>query len=219
MPRKFTVAIADDHKLFRKGIISMLASHPEIETVYEAENGKELMEQILRGQPDVVLLDLKMPVMTGWEVLAELKKKKIKLPVIVLSMYDEESVIMNAIREGAGGYLSKNAEPDEIFMALESALESGFYFNEATNRAMLRKMLKQEEIPTTAGSTSIDLTDREVEVLRLIAMEMSSSEIATKLFLSPRTVEAIRQKLFEKFGAKNVVGLIIMATKRGFLQV
>src|SRR5580698_7372299 len=109
MGKKFKVGIADDHRLFRKGIIAIMASHPEIERVFEAENGKELMEHIELGKLDVVLLDLKMPVMTGWEVLAELRKKKIKLPVIVLTMYDEESLIIKAISEGASGYLSKNA--------------------------------------------------------------------------------------------------------------
>jgi DNA-binding NarL/FixJ family response regulator len=219
MNKRIKVALADDHKLFRKGLIAILKTNPDIETVFEAENGKEAIAHIVEGRPDVLLLDLNMPVMSGWDVLAELKKRKINIPAIIITMYEEETVIVNAIKGGAVGYLSKNAEPEEIFMALESVLESGFYFNEATNKAMLRKMLQNSNINTPYAPAPIELDQRELEVLRLIADEMSTQEIAAKMYLSLRTVEVSRQRLFEKFGAKNVVGLVIMASRRGFIPL
>src|SRR5581483_1861330 len=127
---KVKVAIADDHKLFRKGVLSMLAGYEQIAEVKEAENGSELLELIDKFKPDVVLVDLNMPVMSGWLVLSELKKKrKSNVGIIILSMYEEEDMVINAIKSGAGAFLSKNADPEEIILAIESVALTGYYFN------------------------------------------------------------------------------------------
>ena len=144
--KRIKIAIADDHKLFRKGIISMLSGHNEIQTIIEAENGKDLLDQLASNPPDVILLDLNMPVVTGWNVLSELKSKNSPVKTIILSMYEEESIILNAIKNGARGFLSKNANPEEIILAIQSVMQTGYYFNDQTNKAMLKKMLIQETI-------------------------------------------------------------------------
>ncbi|HWB62550.1 MAG TPA: response regulator transcription factor [Chitinophagales bacterium] len=218
--KKLHIAIADDHKLFRKGIIAILAGSDRIDSIIEAENGSDLLDKIEKKQPDVVFLDLNMPVMNGWVTMTELTKKYPKSSIIILSMYEEESVIVHSIKSGAKGVLSKNADPEEILLAIESVMESGYYFNDSTNKAMLRQMLVDHHISPGAGDTPpIELTEREQQVLELIKNEMSTAEIAGKLFMSTRSVEMIRQKLMEKFGAKNMVGLVLGAARRGFIQL
>jgi DNA-binding NarL/FixJ family response regulator len=217
--KKIRLAIADDHKLFRKGIIAIFAKYKEIEVVAEAENGRELLDILKDISPDIILLDLNMPVLNGWEVLKELKPHETALNVIILSMYEDEMFIANLIKNGARGFLSKNADPEEIVLAMHSVLQTGYYFNDKTNRALLKKMLMQETIKPLFSSEPIELTEREDAVLRLICDEMNTAEIAEKLFIGYRTVESVRQKLMEKFGAKNSVGLVLSAAKRKFIQL
>jgi DNA-binding NarL/FixJ family response regulator len=216
---KVTIAIADDHKLFRRGIISILNEYPEVGDVLEFENGKELLEKLKVYVPQVILLDLNMPVMNGWEVMAEIRKMGVQVRIIVLSMYEEENFIVNAIKNGAGAFLSKNAEPEEIILAVQSVMQTGYYFNDSTNKALLKKMLAQDSINPLFPTSPIELTGREQQVLQLISNQLSNTEIAEKLFLGIRTVESVRQKLMEKFGAKNSVGLVLNAAKRGYIQL
>jgi DNA-binding NarL/FixJ family response regulator len=216
---KFKVAIADDHKLFRKGIIALLSDFSDISEIAEAENGQQLLELVRQEQPQVILLDLNMPIVNGWAVLTELKLRKSRAGVIILSMYEEESIIVNAIKAGARGFLSKNAEPEEIILAIQSVMQTGYYFNDRTDRAMLRKLVAHQTIEPIAPNNSIELTEDEDKVLQLISGEMNTTEIAEKLCMGTRSVERVRQRLLEKFGAKNPVGLVLNAAKRGFIQL
>lgn len=216
---KIKIAIADDHKLFRKGLISILGESEEIGKIIEAENGLDLLDKITGHQVDILLLDLNMPVLNGWDTLLELRKRKNAVRVIIVSMYEEESFIISSIEKGACGFLSKNAEPDEILLAIQSAHQTGYYFNDKTTRAVMKKMVSKEEFKPEFPDIPIELTDREEQVLKLICEELSSQEIAEKLYMSLRLVQEIRSKLFQKFGAKNSVGLVLHAAKKGYVQL
>ena len=209
---KIKYAIADDHKIFRRGIISALADTPELKLVLEAENGKELISALPKNKPDVILLDLKMPEMDGIETAQQIRKSDNDVKIIVISMYDDEKYVIHLMEIGANGYLLKNAEPEEIRTAIFTAYENGYYFNDFVNKALLKKITHRTQVKPVFNK-NIELTDREQEVLKLICQEHTATEIANLIFLSPRTVEGIRTKLLEKIGVKNTAGLVMYAVK------
>jgi len=209
---KIKYAIADDHKIFRRGIISALADTPELKLVLEAENGKELLNALPKNKPDVILLDLKMPEMDGIETAQQIRKSDNEVKIIVISMYDDEKYVIHLMEIGANGYLLKNAEPEEIKTAIFTAYENGYYFNDFVNKALLKKITHRSQVKPLFNK-NIELTDRELEVLKLICQEHTATEIANLIFLSPRTVEGIRTKLLEKIGVKNTAGLVMYAVK------
>jgi DNA-binding NarL/FixJ family response regulator len=210
-------AIADDHKIFRKGIIAALADTPELKLVLEAENGKTLLEGLPKNKPDVILLDLKMPEMDGIETAKEIRKKDGEVKIIVISMYDEDKYVIHLMEIGANGYLLKNAEPEEIKTAIFTAYETGYYFNDFVNKALLKKIVHKSQIKPVFNK-NVELTSREIEVLKLICQELTANEIANLIFLSPRTVEGIRTKLLEKIGVKNTAGLVMYAVKNKIIE-
>ncbi|SFO66848.1 two component transcriptional regulator, LuxR family [Chitinophaga sp. YR627] len=219
MVNNIKVAIADDHKIFRSGVINTLTPYENITVVFEAEDGAHLLEIMEEQQPDVILMDLKMPNMDGIEATKKVREKYANVKVIVLTMYEDDNFIVHLIEMGANAYLLKNAEPNEIYEAICTTYEKGFYFNENVNLALLKKVMhknKQHFKPTFRNE--VQLTDRELEVLRLICNEYTTQEISKEIFLSPRTVEGLRQKLLEKTGAKNIVGLVMHAFRNGIIE-
>lgn len=219
MTNNIKVAIADDHKIFRSGVINTLTPYENINVVFEAEDGVHLLEIMEQQQPDVILMDLKMPNMDGIEATKKVREKYAHVKVIVLTMYEDDNFIVHLIEMGANAYLLKNAEPGEIYEAICTTYEKGFYFNENVNLALLKKVMhktKQQFKPTFQAE--VPLTDRELEVLRLICEELTTQQISEKIFLSPRTVEGLRQKLLEKTGAKNIVGLVMYAFRNGLIE-
>ncbi|ACU62905.1 response regulator transcription factor [Chitinophaga pinensis] len=219
MVNNIKVAIADDHKIFRSGVINTLTPYENITVVFEAEDGAHLLEIMEEQQPDVILMDLKMPNMDGIEATKKVREKYANVKVIVLTMYEDDNFIVHLIENGANAYLLKNAEPNEIYEAICTTYEKGFYFNENVNLALLKKVMhknKQHFKPTFRNE--VQLTDRELEVLRLICNEHTTQEISKEIFLSPRTVEGLRQKLLEKTGAKNIVGLVMHAFRNGIIE-
>lgn len=214
---KIRYIIADDHKLFRQGVIFSLADYPELENVGEAANGLELIELLKAVRPEVVLMDLKMPEMDGIAATQHIHKLDPDLRILILSMYDDEKFIIHLMENGAAGYLLKNAEPEEIRNAISAAATNGYYFTDLTNRAMLKKIVTHKQFKPTFNA-QIQFTDREIEVLRLICEEYTAPEIARTIYLSPRTVEGIRSKLIEKIGVKNTAGLVMYAVRNGFVK-
>ena len=211
------VAIADDHKIFRKGVVLSLRPFTNIKFVQEAENGDDLLSGIAASDPDVVLMDLRMPLKDGIETTKILSKQYPHIHVIVLSMFEDERFVYHLMENGAHGYLLKNAEPQEIRKAIMEVHEKGYYLNNFVNRILLKRShTKQKTIPSL--NNEITLTDREKDVLKFICMEFTAQEIAQKMDISPRTVEAIKDRLMERFGSKNTAGLVFFAVKNNLVD-
>ena len=211
------VAIADDHKIFRKGVILSLRPYNNLKFVLEAENGDELLAGLPEAQPDVVLMDLRMPQKDGIEATKIMSKQFPHIYVLVLSMYEDERFVSHLMENGANGYLLKNAEPQEIRKAIMDVFEKGYYLNNFVNRILIKKAhSKQKAIPSLTNE--ITISDKEWEVLRFICMEYTAQEIAQKMDISPRTVEAIKDRLMERFGSKNTAGLVFFAVKNNLVD-
>lgn len=211
------VAIADDHKIFRKGVILSLRPFTNIKFVLEAENGDELLAGLAEAAPDVVLMDLRMPQKDGIETTKIISKRHPNMFVLVLSMYEDERFVSHLMENGANGYLLKNAEPQEIRKAIMDVCEKGYYLNNFVNRILIKKAhSKQKSIPSLTNE--ITISDKEREVLRFICMEFTAQEIAQKMDISPRTVEAIKDRLMERFGSKNTAGLVFFAVKNNLVD-
>jgi DNA-binding NarL/FixJ family response regulator len=206
-------AVADAHTLFRKGIISILADSSHLKLVMEAANGKEVLENLPKYKPDVLLMGLNMPKMDGIDTIKEIRKTDRNLKVIVLTMYDDEARVIHLMESGANSYLVKDISPEELKIAIFSVYESGHYFSDFMNKTLLKKIV--QKVPIKPLFNDAELTNRELEVLKLLCEEKTTNEISELIYLSPRSVEGIRAKLFEKIHANNIAGLVIYALRHG----
>ncbi len=211
------VAIADDHALFRTGVKTSLSSRKDIEMIAEAENGMQLLNLLKHIKPDVILLDIQMPIMDGLATLPEIKKMYPDVKVIMLSMHNDHSVISRMMEIGANSYLTKDSDSEMIYQAIKTCFEQEFFFNDLTNKALLNG-LRMKKVNDAQADTDIQLSDKEKTVLKLMCEEKSTREIASAVDLSPRTVEAIRDKLKTKTGSKSLAGLIMYAVKAGIVH-
>ncbi len=211
------VAIADDHKIFRKGVILSLRQYTNIKFVQEADNGEELIKGIAESEPEVVLLDLKMPVKDGIETTKYLNKHFPAMRIIILTMYEDERFVGHLMDSGANGYLLKSTDPMEIKKAITDVMRTGFYLNTFVNKVLIKKNYAKQKFNPNLSS-EIVLSEREKEVLNLVCMEYTAQEIAGKMDISARTVEAIKDRLMERFGVKNSVGLVFYAMKNSLID-
>ena len=211
------VGIADDHKIFRKGVILSLRQYTNITFVFEAENGEELLKELETTQPDVILMDLRMPGKDGIETTKEVSKRFPDVKVLILTMFEDERFVSHLMENGANGYLLKNADPAEIKKAIMEVMARGYYLNNFVNRVLLKKSAnKTKAIPSL--NSEIVMSDKEKEVVRLLCMEYTAAEIAQKMEISPRTVESIKDRLMERFGLKNTAGLVFFAVKNNMID-
>lgn len=217
--KSINLAIADDHKIFRNGLKATLEDCPDFKLLIEASNGKELIGQLATHTPDVILMDIKMPEMDGMQTTAYIHEHFKQIKILALSMHNEDKYIVDMMKAGASGYLLKNAEPEEIIEAIATVYEKGFYFNEHLSVTLIKQLVGPGNYKGGAEQQQVDLNEREIEVLKLVCQEHSNQEIADKIFLSVRTVEGYRARLFEKTGSKNLVGLVIFAIKKGIISV
>lgn len=212
------IAIADDHILLRKGLASLVQNFGYA-VILEADNGRELLDKITKGiLPDLVLMDINMPEMNGYDTTLWLKQNLPDIKVLALSMYDDETAIIRMLKSGAKGYILKDAEPGELHSAMESVLNKGFYYSEMVTGRMMHTIADMDDEQTGIKKLQ-SLTDRELEFLKLVCSEMTYKEIAVKMFLSPRTIDGYRDTLFEKLSVKTRTGLAIYAIKNGIVQV
>ena len=211
------VAIADDHKIFRKGVILSLRSYVNLKFVMEAENGEDLIAKIPEAQPDVILCDLKMPIKDGIDATKIITKNFPGIRVIILTMYEDERFVGHLMDCGAAGYLLKNTEPAEIRKAIMDVMRTGFYLNPFVNKVLIKKNYSKQKFNPNL-TTEVVLSEREKEVLTLVCMEFTAAEIAAKMDISSRTVEAIKDRLMERFGVKNSVGLVFYAMKNSLID-
>ncbi|MFZ1332189.1 MAG: response regulator transcription factor [Flavobacteriales bacterium] len=208
------LALTDDQLLFRRGMAMLLRDMAGVQVVLDCANGEELLAGLKNCAVDIVLLDLQMPVMDGVETMQRVRKEFPDVKVIVLSSQDEEQYIMHLMELGANGYLLKDTEPDEIDTAIRSVAQTGFYINDAVNKVKLLGLVKKRQLTPTFNDID-PLSDRELEVLRGICKEMTTAEIAEKIFVSPRTVDFHRNNLLLKTGARNAAGLVVYAMTKG----
>lgn len=210
------VAIADDHALFRTGVKTSLTGHKDIQMIAEAENGMQLLNLLKHIKPDVILLDIHMPIMDGYTALPEIKKLYPDMKVIMLSMNNDPSIITRMMEIGANSYLTKESDSETIYHAIRTCFEQEFFFNDLTNKALLNGLRMKK--PAEASMPEVNLNDKEVTILKLMCEEKSTKEIADIVDLSPRTVEAIRDKLKTKTGVKSMAGLVMYAVKAGIVE-
>lgn len=210
---KHSIVIVDDHILIAKALSGIIGNFEEFEVLYECENGRDLQARFAGGKiPDIILLDISMPEMDGFETAAWLKEKHPAVLVMALSMQDDEQSLIKMIRSGARGYLLKNVHPEELQRALKSLLINGSYYPDWATAKVFMNISSGSD----AANTTILITEREKEFLRYSISEMSYKEIAAEMFCSPRTVESYRDSLFEKLGLRSRVGLAVYAIRNGY---
>ena len=213
------VLITDDHVLYRAGVKTALSAKKDVKVIAEADNGMHLLNMLKMIQPDVILLDIQMPIMDGIGALPEIKKNWPHIKVIMLTMMDDHSMITKLMELGANSYLSKTSDSEIIYEAIKTCYEQEYYFNTLTNKALLSNLkTKNNMTPQKMVQAEANLSDKEMLILKLMCEEKSTREIADIVELSPRTVEAIRDKLKVKTGAKSTAGLIMYAVKNNILD-
>ncbi|MDI1317219.1 response regulator transcription factor [Flavobacterium sp.] len=211
---KHSIVIVDDHILIAKAIGSIMTNFEEFEVLYECGNGKELQEKFTTKNniPNIVLLDISMPIMNGFETAKWLHETHPSVMVLALSMQDDEQSLIQMIKNGARGYLLKNVSPSELERALKTIINNGYYYPEWASNLMISIMMGNAPKGT---SIATELSDREKEFLKLCITDMSYKEISEKMFCSPRTIESYRNSLCEKLNIKTRVGLAVFAIKSG----
>ncbi len=213
MKEKLHIHLVDDHSLFREGLKFLLSNCDFIANIEESENGKIFLEKLNTNVPDVVLMDIQMPEIDGITASKLALMKYPNLKIIALSMYAEEEYYSKMIDVGVRGFLLKNSQFEDVQKAILDVYEGDNYFSQEILDRIMANMSKKVESPT------IDLTDREVEVLYNICKGLSNQEIADVLFISKRTVDKHRENLLLKTEAKNTAGLVVYAIKNGIFEV
>ncbi|MBI1780209.1 MAG: response regulator transcription factor [Sphingobacteriales bacterium] len=211
------IVLVDDHVLLRRGLAG-LVKDLGYEVLFEADNGKDFIEKIIQsGIPDVVLLDITMPVMDGYETATWLKVNHPEVKVLALSMNDNETAVIKMIRLGAKGYILKDSDPAELALALQSVITKGFYYSEMITGKLIHAVNSFDK-PNNAVISFLLLNEREIEFLKLVCTELTYKEIADKMYVSPRTVDGYRDILFEKLDVKTRVGLVMYAVRQGIVH-
>ncbi len=216
--RQVTVAIADDHEIYRDGLQLLLSRDASVKVCGEAENGADLISLLEENKVDVVLTDLRMPVMDGIAVIKHISEKFPHTRCIALSTFDNEHLIVEALEAGAMGYIIKNAKKGEIIEAIHTVSGEMPYYCDSTSTRLI-KMISGSSFNPYRRKEIQKFTQREIEIIRLICREKSSKEISETLFLSPRTVESIRAGILEKMKVKTPAGVAIYAIKNGLFSL
>ncbi len=208
---KKTIVVVDDHVLIAKALQGIINNFAAFEVIYVCENGKDLIDKFGSNCkiPDIILLDISMPIMDGFETVSWLKEHKPDIKVMALSMQGEEKSVIKMVSNGATGYLLKNAHPVELENALTKLNANGFFYPDWASKIIFSSLNKTKD-------NEIKISDREKEFLKYTVTELNYKEIADKMFCSPRTVESYRDQLCEKLELKTRVGLAVFAIKNGF---
>ena len=207
-----SIAIVDDHTLFRSGLASLLTEFDEIFVEFEATNGLDLKEKI-KNHPQVqlVLMDINMPLMDGYESTKWLKEHYPKIHVLALSMFDQEKEIINMLKAGAGGYMVKESKPGDLLLAIKTMIDKGFYINELVSGRLLVSLKQDQTKPV--------FTERELIFLQYCSTELTYKEIASLMNVSPRTIDNYRESLFSKLNIKSRTSLVVYAIKHRLINI
>jgi DNA-binding NarL/FixJ family response regulator len=212
------IAIADDEALFRKGLRLLLEDYEGIEVMLEASDGQDLLEKLVIAQPfpNVLLLDLKMPKIDGIEVSKRLRDKYPALKIVILSTHYSKAFILNLIEIGASAYLPKNTEPNEVVHTIRMVHDKGFHYNDKVMGVIRENFLEKSK---PKASFDEQVSRRELEILQLICEQYTTTEIAAKLYISPRTVDGHRNNIMQKLGVKNTAGLVAYAIQNQLIKI
>ncbi|AZB30896.1 response regulator transcription factor [Chryseobacterium balustinum] len=212
---KKTIVIVDDHLLIAKALEGIIGNFEDFEVIDVAENGKDLIDKFKNGQkiPDIILLDISMPIMNGFETALWLKENHPNIKVMALSMQGDDNSVIKMIRNGAKGYLLKNTHPKDLEIALTKLSSDGFFYPDWASKIIFSNMSDEKN-----NEKKKKISEREKEFLTYTVTELSYKEIAEKMCCSPRTVESYRDQLCEKFDLKTRVGLAVFAIKNGFAE-
>lgn len=216
--KKIKIMIADDHQIVIDGIKAMLATELDIEIIGEALNGQILINQLKNLSPDIILVDINMPLMDGVETTRRIVSHFNGIKILILSTYDDVRLVKEILKLGAKGYVLKTAAKRELISAIRSLQEGGTFFSKDISDKVLKSMMLDEPIESSStGLPPVGLTKRELEILKLIAMEFTGPEIAKKLFISINTVETHRKNLVRKTKSKNTIALVKYAMKHDII--
>ena len=213
------VASVDDHRLFRKGLLSLIEMiGEEIEVLFEADNGVDMQQKIdADNPPDIILMDISMPEMDGFESVSWLNKHHPAIKVLVVSMVENEESVIKMLKLGVKGYLSKDVEPQELQNALSAINSQGFYYTDFITGKLVHTL--QQDAGIALAQEELALTKKEVTFIQLACSDMTYIDIANEMFLSPKTVDGYRTSLFEKLQVKSRVGLALYAVKHGYIKL
>jgi two-component system invasion response regulator UvrY len=209
------VVLVDDHVLLRKGLANLIESFGDYTVLFQADNGKNFIEKLKPNNlPEVVLMDINMPLMDGYETSMWLRDNHPRIKILALSMYDNENAVIRMFKAGVKGYILKDCDPSELKSALDAVITKGFYYSEMVTGKLIHTINTLDEKDSQAKNI-IKLNDREIMFLKLACTELTYKEIADKMFLSPRTIDGYRDDLFQKLNIKTRVGLVMYAIKNG----
>lgn len=213
--RKHTIAVVDDHLLFARSLEKLINSFPGFETIFHAKNGIDLQLKLNSDEapPDIILLDINMPVMDGFETAEWLTQNRPGIKILALSMEDDEKVVLKMLNKGAKGYLLKDIHPQILKTALTEVMENGYYHSAKVAAALLQSVNGEKD------EFSFVFKENELIFLQLACSEMTYKEIAEVMNLSPKTIDGYRQYLFTRLGIKNRVGLVIYALKHNLIHI
>ncbi len=214
MNQPIHIAIVDDHTLFRDGLAVLLAEFSDLKIVFKTTNGQQMQQLIQSGiKPDVILMDINMPVMTGRQATQWLHTHYPEIKVLVLSMFNDEKEVIHMLKAGASGYLVKESDPRELREAIRSVHKNGIYFNEMVSGKLLHSAIQQDSEPQQS------LTTRELEFLRHCCSEHTYKEIAAEMCVSVRTVDNYRDALFHKLNLRSRTGLVLYCIKNHLVNI
>jgi DNA-binding NarL/FixJ family response regulator len=216
---KYRVAIVDDHLLYRKSMTLLVNSFDEIQVIADAENGQEFLDLLEDQLIDVVLLDIQMPVLDGYQTCKKLQENYPDLKILIVSQLSTRESIHRIMELGAHGYFTKNSNPEQLETAIKSVVEKGFYFGQELSSVVKEALFWEQNNPNSVNEVIISLSARELQIVKLICAEKRSKEIADELFINVRTVEAHRKNIMDKTKTKNFIGVLLYALKNEILTV
>lgn len=216
---KIKILVADDHGVLRAGLNMLLNSQPDMEVIGEVANGREVLESVEKFKPDVVLMDIKMPEMNGLEATTLISRKFPSCKVLVLTMYEDESYLIDLLQKGASGYIPKKCIDAELVSAIRSVYEGKVYVHPSMTSFLVREyLMKSNSYEKAPKEKRLELSEREMEILKLVAYGHTQKEIAETLYLSPKTIETYKTRIMEKLALKTRAELVRYAVDRGLLK-
>ncbi|MFT5777353.1 MAG: two-component system response regulator NreC [Crocinitomicaceae bacterium] len=216
--KKINVGLAEDQGIFRSALGHLLNSFQSVSVIVMAENGKYLLEHEKISDVDIAIIDYKMPIMGGIETSRLLRLEYPSIKIIILSMFDDESFVEKAIENGANAYLSKDDDLEELEMAMHSVLDNEYYFNDRISKLFIKSMINKGKITPTFISNDLSFTQMEISILDLMSQELTTQEIADKLYRSTRTIDKHRSEMMKKTNTRNSIGLIMYGIKKGLIK-